>query len=834
MMALSLRLLRRDWRAGELRTLVAALLIAVTCVSSVAFFTDRIAQALRYQSSELLGADLRWVADHPLPKKIAALVRDLGLATAQTQAFRSMIVSGTAARLAEIKAVSNGYPLRGSLRIAAGAFAADTPTDTIPSPGEAWADARLLQQLQLTVGDRVRVGELSLRISAVLSFEPDRSGDMFSIAPRLLMNVADLAATGLVQEGSRIRYSLLVAGRQAAIERFRQRVQPLLQRGERIETAADARREVRVALTRAQQFLGLASVVALVLACVAIAMAARRFAQRHLATCAILRCLGAHQGDINRLFLNQLLLLAVLSGGVGVLLGYFAQGVLVSLLGQLVLAQLPPPSWTPLGIGLGVALGSLLGFALPPVLQLKEVPALFVLQKAVMQKTAAWRGLRPLGLSAYAVGLLALGLLVLFQSADLKLGGLMLAGLATTTVVLWLMAALLVFGLKRLRQRGTASWQLGLQNLTRRSGASMVQVMAFGVGIMVLLLLTVVRGDILQAWSDALPMDTPNRFVINIQPDQVAAVQAFFSDHGLPQAQLHPMVRGRLTAINGRAVDANGFSDPRAKRLVEREFNLSWAKALQPDNTIVVGRWWRPGEEDKPLFSVEEGLAKTLHIQLGDKLSYNIAGQRFTARVASLRSVRWDSFRANFFVLTPPGALQGFPASYITSFYLPGEQAGALDALVRQFPNLTVIDVAAIMNQVRLIIERVTLAVQYVFLFTLAAGLTVMYAAIQSTLDERVRENAIFRALGARRRRLWRNLIIEFATLGGLAGVLAAVLATVLGYVLATQLLELDYVIDPWLWLAGLLLGAVGVGVAGILGTRQVVNSPPLQVLREG
>jgi putative ABC transport system permease protein len=833
MMALSLRLLRRDWRAGELRVLVAALLIAVTSVTAVAFFTDRIGQALKYQSSELLGADLRLVADHPPSATRIERAQRLGLATAEIRTFRSMILAEGRAQLAEIKAAGPGYPLRGQLRISSDPFAAEATTDNLPDRGELWADPQLLQQLQLQVGDVVQVGEARLRISAALRYEPDRSGDLFSIAPRLLINLADLPATGLEQEGSRMRYALLVAGEQAALERFRRAVKPGLGRGERLEGAADARREVRIALSRAQQFLGLAAVVAVVLACVAIAMGARRFAQRHLDGCAVMRCLGARQSTINRLYVTQLVILALLAGGLGVVLGYLAQLVLASLLGQLVLVSLPAPSWLPVGVGLGVALGGLLGFALPPVLQLRNVSTLRVLRRDASGRLG---GMRPVSLASYLFGLLALAALVLFQAGDLALGRMLLLGVVGTAAILWLLAAALVWGLRHLAARGNSAWRFGLSNLTRRPQTAIAQVMAFGVGIMVLLLLTVVRGDLLRGWAEGLPADAPNRFVINIQPDQLDAVQAFFVEQGMADTELFPMVRGRLQAINDEPIAERRFTgdnEQRARHLAEREFNLSWAEDLPPDNAIVGGQWWRPADTGQHLFSVEEGIARTLNLQLGDRLRYRIAGEVFEAEVSSLRSVQWDSFRANFFVLAPPGALQTYPASYITSFYLPAARADLLNALVRQFPNLTVIDIAAIMGQVRLIIERVSLAVEYVFLFTLAAGLAVMFAAIQSTLDERLRENAIFRALGAQRRRLLHSLMTEFATLGGLAGLLAAATASALGYAVARYVLELEYVGNPWLWLIGIVLGALGVGVAGVLGTRRVTRSPPLRVLRE-
>lgn len=831
MIRLSLRLLLRDWRSGELRVLVAALLIAVTCVTSVSFFTSRIGQALKYQSSELLGADSRLVADHPLSSIALKLARENNLKTAETRTFRSMVIAGENPQLVEIKAAGTGYPLRGKLRIANDAFSQDMQTSDLPKSGEAWVDSRLLQQLSLSVGDSIQVGHSTFRISAVLSYEPDRSGDMFSLAPRLLMNLDDLEATGLEQEGSRMRYALLTAGEQKNVDRYQQQMEKKLQRGERIEGAADARQEIRIALTRAQQFLGLASVVAVVLACVAIAMAARQFSQRHLDTCAIMRCFGALQRQLVLIFVFQLVVVGIIAGVIGVSLGYLAQAVLTSILGGLLLVTLPQPSWDPVLVGLGVSFGSLIGFAVPPILQLRNVSTLKVLKRDFVDGSDRPKSVT---ITSYLVGLCVIAILVLIQASDLKLGMWLLLGLSGAAVILWFMSKILVWGITLFAHRGNSAWRFGLVNLTRRSNASVTQVMAFGLGIMVLLLLTVVRGDLLRGWTDSLPVDAPNRFVINIQPDQLASVESFLKENELVSAKLHPMIRGRLVKINDKLINPDDYQDQRARNLVTREFNLSWAERLQEDNKIIEGKWWPESDFGNHQFSVEKGIADAIGVSVGDALTYDIAGQYFTARVTSLRTVQWDSMRANFFVLAPPGVMEKFPASYITSFYLPSNKSKVLDELVKTFPNLTIIDIASILSQIRLIIERVSLAVEYVFAFTLAAGLTVMYAAIQSTLDERLKENAILRAIGARRRRLWKSLATEFITLGGLSGLLAAVMASILGFAIANYVLELEYVTNPWLWFGGLLLGGLGVGIAGILGTRQVINSPPLTVLRRG
>jgi len=823
---LALRLMRRDWRAGELRVLAIALIIAVTCVTSVVFFTDRIAQALDLQASELLAADLRVVSDHPVKPEYLQAAAEQQLQSAQTISFRSMVlnISGKS-QLAEIKAVTGSYPLRGALKISRQAFDAGEIVDHGPAKGEVWIEPRMVNQLNVAPGDEITLGNKSFKISAFLRYEPDRSGDLFSIAPRVLMNLADLPATGLIQEGSRMRYRLLVAGEKSQVRQFRGWLEKHLAAGERVEDVRDARQEVRVALQRGQQFLGLSAIISVVLAFVAVAMAAQRYAERHLNTCAILRCVGAHQSHITRIFLVQLVLLGIIASSFGCLIGYFAHAILYQIAGNLFLVDLPAPSLWPLLSGYAVGLLGLIGFALPPIWRLRNVPTLSVLRRELGR-------LKPVTLTSYLFGVVSLALLILWQSGSLKLGFSVIGGVLLTALILALCAFGLILFLKRLLPRLHVEWRFAIANITRRKTASIVQVVAFGIGIMVLLLLTMVRSDLLETWQNSLPADASNRFVINIQPDQLESIQAFFKQHGLSQTRLYPMVRGRLVKINGEELNSEDFTDERAKRLATREFNLSWAKDMQTDNKIVKGKWWSQAGYDPHQFSVEEGIARTLNLKPGDVLTYQIAGEDVSASVTSLRSVQWDTFRANFFVLAPPGLLDDYPASYITSFYLPADRASLLDQLVRQFPNLTIIDISVIMNQVRGIMSRITLTVEYVFIFTLLAGLTVMYAAIQSTLDQRIRENAILRAIGASRKRLLLGLAAEFAVMGLLAGLLAAFCASAAGIVLAEQVFELEYQLNLLVWVIGVLGGVLGIGIAGVLGTRQVLARPPLAIIK--
>lgn len=820
----SLHLLARDWRAGELRVLVIALVIAVASVTAVGFATDRVQQALREQGNELLGADLVILSDQA-PPQYTARAQQFNLQYAATMSFASMALTGDVSQLAEVKAVSENYPLRGRLRIAPQLFGAEHSVRTIPAPGTVWVDARLLQQLKLNTGDTLMLGAARFTVAALLTHEPDRGGDMFSIAPRLLMNLNDVPATGLVQTGSRIRYRLLIAGEPGGVRQFRAGMENSLQPGERLETVQDARPEVRSALERAERFLGLAALVSVLLAGAAVATAARRYSVRHLDTCAILRCLGAPQAFISQSFFYQMLWLGALAGLLGCGAGYAAHGLFTDLLGRLIAAPLPPPSLRPALSGFATGLVTLLGFALPPLLALKNVPALRVLRREL--------GAPVRGISAYLAGIALLGALMIWQAGDFKLGAYIVAGALGALTVLACTAWLLVRGLARLRTRVGVAWRFGLSNIARRPAGSVTQILAFGVGIMALLLLTLVRADLLASWQQRLPDDAPNRFIINIQPEQLPALRDFFARQEMPAPEFYPMVRGRLVSINDKSVSAADYKDERAAHLVEREFNLSWMERLPEDNQIIAGEWW-PEAAGANLLSVEDGIAATLGIKPGDTLSYNIAGETFTGHVTSLRKVDWDSFHVNFFVIATPHLLKDYPASYITSFYLPEQRQTLLGTLVKSFPNLTIIDVAAIMTQVRAIIERVTLAVQYVFGFTLLAGFVVLYAALQATRDERLQDTALLSTLGASRRQLVAGLTAEFLLLGALAGLVAAFAASVLGYLLAERLLHLPYIFNAWVWLSGLLAGGIGVTLAGVMGMLPATRHPPLAVLRAG
>lgn len=839
----SWRMLRRDARGGELRLLAAALAVAVAALTAVGFFADRVRQALDRESHQLLGADLLLTADHPWPRALVDEARARGLQVVETRTFPSMVTHGESdglrAQLAEIKAVGAAYPLRGTLRIAPALNVPDAPARGVPPAGTIWIDERLASALGARVGDRIVVGQSALRLDAILTLEPDRGINFFSVAPRLLMNLDDLPATALLQVGSRVGYRLLLAGDLSLVKRFQRDLKPRLTRGQRIEDPQNGRPEIRTALERAQKFLGLSALLTVVLAAVAVALAARRYGQRHLDPCAVMRCLGATQSLLLRLYLGQFAVLGVLAASVGCALGYLAHFVLHAWLAQLLATPLPPPGLLPAVQGVAVGLLLLFGFAVPPLLQLKKVSTLRVLRRELGHPRSGLLG-------GYLLGFLALAGLMFWVAGEAELGAYVVGGFSAALIVFALIARLAVRLAAALRGGGRSAgaggigWRYGLASLERRAGTSVVQIVALALGLMALLLLTVTRGELLDAWRQSVPPDAPNRFVVNIQLDQVKPVRARLLAQGLA-AELAPMVRGRLTHINGVEVSAASYTDDRAQRLVDREFNLSMRADLPEGNQLSGGRWFSPAEVASrgegvagAAASVEDGLAKTLGLSVGDRIDFIVAGEKVGMTVVGLRKVNWDTMRVNFFVLTPPPVLQGYPASWITSLYLPPEKAEFINRLIREFPNLTVIDVAAILRQLQSIMDQVAQAVQFVFLFTLAAGVIVLYAALASAAEERRYELAVMRALGARREQLRRALLAEFAAIGGLSGLIAALGAIAVGQFLARQVFRFEVAIDLWLLPSAVCAGALLVSAAGWFATTRLLQSAPLEALRSG
>ena len=826
----SLRMLRRDWRSGELRLLALALVIAVAAITSVGFFVDRLRLGLHRDAAQYMGGDAVLESDHPVAAHWDDDARSRGLRSAHSLSFPSMAMADSATKhdaslLVAVKAVSAEYPLRGTLQILESGQA--HPVAGGPPAGTTWVDAPLLGALGLAVGDSLRLGRTQLRIGAVLASEPDRTTQVMGFAPRVLISTADLDATGLVQPASRIAYRWMLAGDTAAVRALVAVIKPQIERGQHLETLDDGRPEMQRTLMRADRFLGLVALLTTLIAAVAVNSASRRFVARRLDSCALMRCLGLTQFQIGALFAGEFLAVGLAASVIGVAAGLGLHLVLLQTLAAFLPESIPAPSVLPAVQGVLCGLVLLLGFGLPPLEQLRRVSPVRVLRRDVGDPSARM-------LLAYGAGAAGFAVLLAWAAGDARTGGIVGAGFIACIAIFALTARGLIKALQRLR-RGSlplagVTWRFALAAMQRRPGATVAQLVALAVGLMALLLLALVRTDLVDQWRGQAPANAPNRFVINIQPDQADAVRARLQAAQVAGAALEPMIRGRLVQIDDRPISPESYDDERARSLVDREFNLSYRPDAPAHNTIVQGRWYAPGT---PELSIEEGLAQRLHISLGQRLRFDVAGQLIDATVTSVRKVNWDSMRVNFFVIMDPSLLRDAPQSLITAFYLPAAQSGFTDELVRAFPNLTVINTDQVLGQVRGMLDQVISAAQFLFAFALAAGVLVLYTALSASQDERVREAALLRALGASRRQLSSAQAAELVLVGALAGALAAAGAAAIAWALAHYVFEFVFVPRPWIAAAGVAGGIAASWLGGWSGMRRVLATPPMASLRE-
>ena len=822
----ALRSFGRELRSGEVLVLLAAVGLAVAALTAVGFLTDRIGKAVARQANEVLAADLRLRSQAPVPDEWRELAADYDLQVADTMSFPSVVFHGDENALSSIKVVSDGYPLRGAVRVADTMFGEQRDVEDIPASGQVWADGALLARVGADVGDILDIGELRLEVAAVLTYRPDQSIGFASLAPTVIMNIADIDRSGLIGEGSRVRYALLVAGREQDVSAFNDAIEGILPDEIRTRSAEESSERAYNAADRAQRFLSLTAVISLLLSAVAVAMSARRFAQRRMDAVALMKSLGATQGFVITVALVQLMLLGILGVIAGSIVGYAAEEVLAGILADLLQGgELPDTGFRPVILACGSALVLMLGFALPSMIQLRNTPPLRILRHDEMPPAPSRLLVGGLSLAAVAV--------LLYRSVgDPRMLVILIGGIIVIAGLLYLVGRGLVALVGRARSGVGVAWRYGLANVSRRGRDSAVQVVAFGLGITVLLLLTLVRTDLLQGWRATLDDEAPNHFLINIQPHEVTSVGELFADNEMEVPTFTPLVRARMTTINGESVKEREYPNDDGRWLANREANLSWSAELSTSNDIIDGEWWPAGYEGPPLVSIEEESAVNAGLAIGDVLEFFVAGRSIEATIASVRTVNWDSFQPNFFIVLSPGALDGMPTTYISSMRVEQAKKPMLVDLMRRHPSISVIDLGAILQQVRGIIEKASLAVQAVFIFTLAAGIAVLFAAVQSTIDERRFESAMLRALGARRRTVFAGVMAEFAALGAAAGILASAGASVLAAVVAVQLFELSYEFNPLIWVTGVGAGILVVCVSGFFAARGAVNAAPVDVLR--
>ncbi len=818
------RSLARDLKAGELRVLALALLVAVASVTAVGFFTDRIGRAVERQAGDVLAADLIATSGFPLPEALFESIDNRPLDSAQHIRFPSVVVNPRdESQLVAVKAVTDGYPLRGTLKLAdikEPAVALPSGTSA-PEAGNVWVDGQLLAALALSAGDTLELGASTFTVSKVILFEPDRGQNAFEFAPRVMINMQDLAAAELIGEGSRARYTLLMSGPTTELEAARDFINAEYSDQVRVQGVRDGSPQMKRALDRAQRFLGLASVVTVLLAGAAIALAVRHFAYRQADASAVMRTLGATRNEVIVWLSARLALIAIVASMAGIVIGWFAQLILAKLLAGWFGLTLPAPGVLSPIIGMMTAFIALAGFGLLPIIKAGRVNVMSVLQRD-------YSGLDSSSLVASALGLVATFLVVFLLSKDALLSAIVVLGVVAMLSVFGIFGRLMI---SAVRAMAGQRFRLSTAGLQRRAASSVVQLAAFAMGIMALLLISIVRVDLLAAWEQDLPADAPNVFVVNIQPDQVEGFAKQLESQGIESTGIYPMVRARLVAHNGKSIVNDEASEQQLRR-ARREYNLSFSNTLPLNNEIVAGEWWAEDGSAPPLLSIEQEWAEERGYAIGDTLTFKAAGVETTATVANWREVDWESFQVNFFAVSSPAMLEGLPSTYVTSFHIEENFASATTGWVRQFPGIATLDIGAIITRVKSLMDRASLAVEYVFLFTLLAGFCVLLAAVQSSQGERIRESALLRALGASHKQLREAVVLEFAILGAIAGLLAAVFATGIAWSLSQYVFELPFRLNVWLWVIGIFGGALGIAVAGYLATRRVLFTPPIVALR--
>jgi putative ABC transport system permease protein len=821
---LALRLLWRDSRSGELTILVLALIIAVSSSTAISLFADRLQRTMTIQAAEFLAADLVIKSPSEIPADWLSKATQLGLSQAQTSEFSSVLIEHDELLLAGIKAVSSSYPLRGFLKTTATDYATETIEHSGPKPGTAWVDKRILSALKVNLGDMLTVGEKKLVIGNIITYEPDKRGDFYSFSPRVMINAADLRETGILQPGSTVHYFFQFSGDSKAVTEFNRWVKPQLNPSQRIMDIHEDRPELGAALERAERYLGLSSIVVILISGVAIAMAARRYTERHFNSTAILRCLGCKQNEILGLYGSQFFVLGLLCSAAGCLLGWLVQQMLFQLLKPLLPQQVANPGLLAVFFGFIIGMSVLLGFALPPLLRLKKVSPLRVLR----------RELEPLPSSAwliYGLAITIVAVLIWRYTGDLKMTATIIGvGLVALFVLGGLVYCLLRFS-RKLLPHFPLAWRFALQGLLKNSRGSVGQMLAFSITLVAMMLSFTVRNDLIADWHKQLPANAPNYFALNIFPDQQQSFQQDLQQQKINVSQFYPVVRGRLVTINNTPVQQVVSKDSQGDRAIHRELSLTWSKELPPDNKITAGTWWADAQSG--LVSVEQKLAESLKIKLGDRLTFTVGSQQFAATVASIRGLQWDTMRPNFYMIFSPGTLDAFPGTFITSFYLAEEQKSFLNRLLKQYPSTTLLEVDLILRQFQTILSQLTEAINYLLYFALMAGFTVLFAAVYSTLDSRIHEGALMRTLGANRSFLRKIHLIEFTLLGLVSGLLAVAIAEALLYALYTQVMHMEYSPNFYLWACVPPAGALLVGLAGCWGVRHVLNKSPLHVLKE-
>lgn len=820
-----LRALRRSLQANEVRLLALAIVLAVAAISSVSLLSFRVGAALQIQANQTMGGDLVLNSGRPVPEEFINKAKELGLEYTETTEFPSMVSSGQAIHLASVKAVENNYPLRNQLQLYSENRQDIKLTNSGPKPNTVWVDEQLLQQLNLKINDNLQVGDIELRVDSIIAYEPDRSMQLMNIAPRVMMHNSDLQATGLIGIGSRVNYSLLTAGNQQSIRQYETWLEENLENGQKINTVESSRPELQKALDRAHYFLSLISLLTVTLSALAIAMASRHYYLRNQQSIAVMRCLGASRHLISSSIWVQFSLLAVAAAVVGLLIAYLVQNVLGDLVANWLEINLPSGSFMPYVQGAFAGYLLLLGFAMPVLLNLRNIPPIIILRSNDTK-------IKINHLLSLLIAILVYAAIVFMIAKSIALALILFFGFVLVFLLFFVCAYLLVLTIQKISQNFNQVnfLRFSIRSIARRKALAAVHLIAIGIGLTILLLLSIMRTDLINAWQRTVAPDAPNMFLINIQQQQINPLENYLIKNGFNDVEFYPLVRARLTAINNKSINLDEFKDERAKSIVTRELNLSYTESLPISNKITSGQWV---DHTKNQISLEQGFAQSLGVNIGDELEFDFSGQKTSVKITSLRKVKWDSFDVNFFALLSNITLQQAPASYLTSLHFGENTHQIIQNLRQEFPNVTMFDIRVILKQVTSILNQVITAIQVLFIFALLAGIIVLVAALFGTKAQRMHEMVIMRTLGASTKQLAFFLRTELIILGAIAGLLASASAQLIAWYLANYVFEFGLEFSFWPWIAGIISGILLSWLSGVIALKNVVHSSPINVLRQ-
>jgi len=824
---IAFRIFRRDWKRGDLLVLLFAMCIAMASISVIYLVIDRIETATEREVADVLGADLVVSSPTPVAESWLSRAEQLGLQQATSVEFSSVLFANEKLQLSSIKAVSDGFPLKGRIEVADSPYQEKVIAQGIPPRGEVWVEPRIYSILQVAKGSEVELGYTNLKVGGAIMLQPGQGSTLFNIAPSAIMNIDDLEATKIIQPGSRVRYRYLFTGEVESLKNFRDEIKEKLTTSQRLVTIFDESPIAGSAITRSKKYIGLSSLLTMILLGVTIAMSASRYARRQFDTSALMRCFGLTNNQVLKIFTHILALVCFSGILIGSLVGVLFQEMLVALLAEQFVENLPNADYGVLLLPMLATIILLFGFSLPSLIQLKSVPPMRVLR----------RQLQPMGLQSWSVYLLS-GLTLVFvmwlQMGDLKLLASVLVGLSIMAVIFALIASGILRLMKGMARSNSAAVNFSLRQLDANKGITLLHLLAFSITIFVIALIILVRGELLAKWQQSLGENIPNHFMVNVKPAEVEQLQGFFAQNKLEFSGLYPMIRGRIVGVNGEDIKTAVSEQGQQHNSLRRELNITWAKDLPIGNEVVEGEWNWAASDELFQISIEDKTAEALGLGLGDTLDFTIGSEKWRATIANIRSIDWQTFTPNFYIIAKPGALDEFKSTYISSFRLEAEKKPLLAEIIKNYPSITIIELDLILNEIQSVITKVSGAVELIMIFVVAAGLGLLWAAMEHTFDAKYRQSAILRTLGASKSFIAKSFRFEYLWLALLSSSMAIMAVELVTFILYQQVFNIPYEFHWQFWWTLPTASLALMLSASWKGVKKVTEPAPLSLIRQG